>query len=242
MNKIVEYFNGLKAKINLKIKHKKAIITVTAFVLAICILVSVISFVKSFKTPEMFESDARIVVDCGIRVGFVVDENFIVSEVFACEKKYEKYIEDIRYESDFVKAITHVFNHAQAENYVYNVDYFAVLASIETKNPKMYEMAQVWIHDEVMVRIGMEQIYYCGVAITEYDPKIQRLANRNKVPYSVAYVCLELEKANEGLSAKKLMKEELYIISQLANNANGKNRNYFWSFTDEISRKNLANV
>ena len=126
MNKIVEYFNGLKAKINLKIKHKKAIIKVTAFVLAICILVSVISFVKSFKTPEMFESDARIVVDCGIRVGFVVDENFIVSEVFACEKKYEKYIEDIRYESDFVKAITHVFNHAQAENYVYNVDYFAV--------------------------------------------------------------------------------------------------------------------
>lgn len=235
MNKIIDLIKN----------NKKIVIAALAIILAISIIISVVSYILSGRSPVMPRDGARVIIDCGIRVGFMVEPSgydLAVTEVFACDKKYEKYIKDITYETDFIECITHVLNYAVADGYIFNVDYCSVLVSVETKDPEIYDLALILVNDEVMVRNQMEQIYCCGIAITEYDPKIQRLANRKKVPYSVAYVCTELEKANEELSANKLMKEEMYIVSQLANNANEKDKNYFWRFLGELSQKNLANI
>lgn len=232
---------------NIKLKlpkgRKKTLLIIISMFLAVCICLSIISYVKSSKSQEIYEKGARIVIDCGIRVGFVVDEDFVVSEIYACNKKYEKYIKEIEYETDFVIAATHVFNAALEASLMYNVDYCVVLASIESKNPEMYARAYTELNDNVKEDgIGMDRICYAGIAITEYDSEIQKIAKRNRVPYSVAYVCTELEKANEGLSAKKLMKYDIHTLSQLANNANGKDKDYFYNFLAELSQKNLAKL
>lgn len=233
MNKIIDLIKN----------NKKIVVAALAIILVISIIISVVSYILSGRSPVMPQEGARVIIDCGIRVGFVVDKNFVVEEVFACEKKYEKYIRDITYEDVFANAVIEVFNYAMDERYLYNVDYYAVFVSVESKNPEMYSGIYTQINDIVMEDgMGMDHIGYCSVAITEYDSKIQRTANRFNVPYGLAYACLELETANESLSASKLMKEEFYIISQLANNANGKNKNYCWTFLDEISRRNLNSL
>ena len=241
MKKVLDFLKPILEKINSNPSRRNTVLTFVAIILTVCIAVSIINIIKTSNKNEILESGARIVVDCGIRVGFVVDKNFSVEEIYACEKKYEKYIKEIKYETDFVKAATHVLNCALDERYIYNVDYYALFYSVESKNPDMYQEAYVQLNDFVKEDgIALDQVTYCGVAITEYEPKIQRIAKRNKVPYSVAYACIELENANESLSARKLMKQEMYLISQLANNANGKDGNYFPRFLDEISRKNLS--
>lgn len=244
MEKIKNFFYNVKEKIKASPNKKKYILMVVANVLVICILVVTVSLIKTSKTHEVLEEGARIEIDCGIRVGFVVDKDFVVEEVYACDEVFEPYIEEIKYETDFVKCATHVFSIALDRGYMQNVDYWSFLASIETKNPDMYERAYIQLNDNVKEDgINMSEISYGLVAITEYDSKIQRIANKNNVPYGVAYVCLELKKANDGLpSAEELMKEPIYIISQMANNQNGKDKNYFSNFLFELSQKNLKAV
>ena len=238
MNKIIDFIK----------RNKKLVVAALAIVLAISITISIVSYINSGKSPVIPRSGARIIIDCGARVGFMVElieneqgeEDFLVTDVFACEKKYEKYIEDITYEESFIECITHVLNYAMNDGHIFNADYCSVLVSVESKDPQMYPLALILVNDEVLACNQMGKIYCCGIAIAEYDTDIQRLANRKNIPYSVAYVCTEFEKDSESLSAKKLMKYKLYEISQMVNNANGRDRNYFWRYLTKLSEKNLA--
>ncbi len=230
-----------KFSINLDKKHKIIVMSVMALILVASIVLAIVAFVIPPKTPELSDTGARLVLDCGIRVVFEVDDEFNVKSVSACEKKYEKYIEDINPEMDLTACIYHIFGYAIDEGYIDNSIYSSVLVSTESGNTQLYDNSIIGVND-IMSENMMEQIYCYGIAITEYDPEIQRTANLNNVPYSIVYICKMLEENNEGLSAKELMKYSFSEIVQMANNANGGDRNYMYHFLTDLTEQNVKMV